>query len=423
MGTFYQGSRITTVHDLYEAMERHKYEERLEMRLEEFSRHKNIALLLPSLYSEIHVPGVLDRIIDEINCTSYIRQVVVALGGTEKEEEFLEARRYFNRLEKACSDIKVVWVDGPGIQSLFRKLEKRRFMVGVKGKGQSVWAAIGYLLAKEETDVICLHDCDIVTYDKLLLGRLLYPVANPNNDFEFCKGYYTRLSTDDFSMKGRVTRLFMYPFLDVWVDTMRKHGDYELEKFFRFHREFFYPLAGEFCFSTQLARGINFASNWGLEVSTLSEVYRRVSLHKIVQTDIARNYEHKHQELSPGDAGKGLHRMVLDIACFFFNFARAHGQEITGSLCRMIMESYYHAGLKYVKRFCEDADANCMEFDRFQEEQTVADFAGFLSTVWTDIKDGSSNTQIPSWNRVAYSYPEIYDEIIKVVEEENRHTI
>jgi glucosyl-3-phosphoglycerate synthase len=419
MGTFYQGNTITTIHDLYSIMERDRYEQMLETRLEEFSRHKNIALLLPSLYSEIHVPGVLDRIIREINRTSYVKQVAVALGGTEDRKKFMEARDYFNRLRQACGEVKVIWVDGPGMQTLFRKLEKRGFTVGVKGKGQSVWAALGYLLAREETDVICLHDCDIVTYDRLLLGRLLYPVANPNNNFEFCKGYYARISPKDFSMKGRVTRLFIYPFLDVWIDIMKKRGDQNMENFFRFHREFFYPLAGEFCFSTQLARGINFASNWGLEVSTLSEVYRRLSLHKIVQIDIAENYEHKHQELSPEDANSGLHRMVLDIACFFFNHARAHGHEITGAFCRMMMESYYHTGLKYVKRFCEDADANCLSFDRFEEERTVSDFAGFMGRVWDDIRDGSRRTQIPSWNRVAYSCPEIYKEIIEAVDQDN----
>lgn len=417
MGTFYQGRYLTTMHDLYQVRGK-EYESILESRLELFARHKNIALLLPSLYSEIHVPGVLDNIIEEINSTSYISQIVIALGGAG-ENEFLEAKEYFNRLKKSCNDVMVVWVDGPGIQSLLSTLEERRFNIGVKGKGQSVWTALGYLLSREKSDVICLHDCDIVTYDKVLLGRLAYPVANPNNDFEFCKGYYTRISPDDFSMKGRVTRLFVYPFLDVWIDLMKRRGDFAMEKFFRFHRAFYYPLAGEFCFSTQLAKGLNFACNWGLEVSTLSEVYRRLNLRKIAQIDIAQNYEHKHQELSPDDPEKGLHRMVVDIASFFFNYARAHGHEITGAFCRMVMESYYHNGLAYVKRFCEDADANCLEFDRYQEEQTVQNFANFIGSVWKEIKHGSYSHQIPSWNRVAYSCPEVYEKILRIVEDDN----
>jgi hypothetical protein len=85
----------------------------------------------------------------------------------------------------------------------------------------------------------------------------------------------------------------------------------------------------------------------------------------------------------------------------------------------MMMESYYHTGLKYVKRFCEDADANCLSFDRFEEERTVSDFAGFMGRVWDDIRDGSRRTQIPSWNRVAYSCPEIYKEIIEAVDQDN----
>jgi glucosyl-3-phosphoglycerate synthase len=422
MGIFYQGNRFATIHDLYEIMERERYERFLDSRLNEFARHRNIALLLPSLYSEIHVPGVLDNIIDEINRTSYISQIVIALGGAKTRQEFEEARAYFGRLEESCNDVRIVWVDGPGIQQILEQLQKRRFVTGSQGKGQSVWIALGYLFAREKSDVICLHDCDIVTYDRLLLGRLAYPVANPNNDFEFCKGFYPRVSPDDFSMKGRVTRLFIYPFLDVWIDIMHRNGDYNLENFFRFHREFFYPLAGEFCFSACLAKGINIASNWGLEVSTLSEVYRRLNLRKVVQVDIARNYEHKHQELSKEDASRGLHRMVLDIACFFFSYVRAHGHDITETFCQMVVESYYHTSLNYVKRFCEDADVNGLQFDRYMEEQTVIDFAGFMSKVWECMCNGSRNVQIPSWNRVAYSYPEIYGEIMEVVEHDNSNS-
>lgn len=101
---------------------------------------------------------------------------------------------------------------------------------------------------------------------------------------------------------------------------MYERGFTELGKFFNYHRSFKYPLSGEFCLSVKLAKEINIAYDWSLEVATLSEIYHRVMNHKITQIDLLRNYEHKHQELSPDDAGKGLYRMVVDIASFYLHY-------------------------------------------------------------------------------------------------------
>ena len=54
-----------------------------------------------------------------------------------------------------------------------------------------------------------MHDCDIVTYDKNLVAKLFYPVANPKFSFDFCKGFYPRVAQK--SMNGRVTRLLVTP--------------------------------------------------------------------------------------------------------------------------------------------------------------------------------------------------------------------
>ncbi|MDL1958616.1 MAG: glycosyl transferase [Deltaproteobacteria bacterium] len=419
MSTFYQGNMITTIHDLYEVFDRSEYEKDLQKKLQEFSEHTRICLLLPSLHSEMKVPGVLENIISQIKKTNYLRHVIIALGGAPQQENFLEAREFFGTLRSCCADVKIVWVDGPRMQGILKLLQDKHFNVGVKGKGQSVWLALGYILARESSDVICLHDCDIVTYDSLLLGRLVEPVANPNNDFDFSKGYYTRISPTEKGMKGRVTRLFVFPFLDIWADIMRRRRDEELEHFFRFHQSFYYPLAGEFTMSTKVAKGINIAYDWGLEVSTLSEVYNRVSLKKIAQVDLARNYEHKHQELSVKDPRKGLHRMVADIAKFFFSYVRSNGHEISDNFVTMLQESYYRRALNYLKRFSDDAESNQLTFDRYQEERITFHFAGFIKDAWEEMKQKGQSTQIPSWNRVAYSLPEIYEEIVKAVELDN----
>lgn len=419
MGEFHQEGSITTIHGFYELFDPDEYLARLEKKLMDFSRHMDIGLLLPSLYGEIHVPKVLENIIHQINQVDYLRSVVVALGGAKKRKEFDEAKAYFSRLKKKDREVKVVWVEGPRIQRIFRKLQDQKIQIGVPGKGQSVWISLGYLFGREVCDVIALHDCDIVTYDRLLLGRLIAPTANPNNDFEFCKGYYARVSPTEMEMKGRTTRLFVSPFVDALIQIMHTRGHHKLEEFFRYHRSFRYPLAGEFSFLTRLGQALNIAYDWGLEVSTLSEVHERLMPKKIAQIDLCRNYEHKHQHLSEKNPDAGLHRMVVDITKFFLNYIRANGMSIDDGFIDMLQRTYYSTALSFVKSYADDAESNDLAYDRHQEELTVTYFRDFIGTAWEQGRGETGGTQISSWNRVIYSVPDIYSDLIKAVEQDN----
>lgn len=418
MADFHQEGIITTLHSLYEAFDQDEYLEGLEKKLVDYASHLNICLLLPCLYSELQTPQVLDPIVNDISQVEYLHSIVVALGGADYAQ-FQEARRYFSKLQTDKRDLKIVWVDGPGVQEILNRIREKDIATGVAGKGQSAWVALGYILGHEQADVIALHDCDIVTYNRLLLGRLIEPVANPNNDFEFCKGYYARISPSERAMKGRVTRLFVVPFVDAMMKIMRERGFNELENFFQYHRSFNYPLAGEFSFTSYLARGLNIAYDWGLEVSTLSEVYNKVITKKIAQVDLARNYEHKHQEMSRADAQRGLHRMVVDIAKFYLNYMRSHGFVLDDATIDMILHTYYQNALAFIKSYSDDAEVNNLIYDRYSEEQAAHFFRGFLWTAWEQSKGPQLSTQIPSWNRVLYTLPDIYDHVKYVVEKDN----
>jgi glucosyl-3-phosphoglycerate synthase len=420
MSEFQQEGLITTIHGFYDLFDAEEYTRKLEDRLMEFSKHVQIGLLLPSLLQEIHVPKVLDHIIDEINQVDYLDSIVVALGGAAKRGQFEEARKFFYRLRKHGRDVKIIWVEGPKIQKILKRIQSQNIDIGKPGKGQSVWLGMGYFFAKELCDVVALHDCDIVTYDRLLLGRLLEPAANPNNDFEFCKGYYARISPTERQMKGRATRLFVTPFVEALARIMHRYSHHELEEFFRYHRAFRYPLAGEFSFLTRLGKALNVAYDWGLEVSTLSEVHERLMPRKIAQIDLCRNYEHKHQQLSETDANKGLHRMIVDITKFYLNYIRSHGMAIDDAFIDMIQRTYYSTALGFVKSYSDDAEANGLIYDRHQEEQTVSYFSDFIGAAWEQARGQRGGTQIPSWNRVTYSVPDIYKALVEAVEEDNQ---
>ena len=139
---------------------------------------------------------------------------------------------------------------------------------GADGKGRSCWICLGYLLAEDRSHVIVLHDADIVTYSRELLARLAYPVVSPQIDYDFCKGYYARV-TD--RLHGRVTRLLMFPLLRALEIVVGNHP------YIRYLSSFRYPLAGEFALNVDLARVVRIPSDWGLEVGVLSEVYRNRS--------------------------------------------------------------------------------------------------------------------------------------------------
>ena len=419
MADFHQEPQITTLHALYEAFDGATYLSNLERKLEHHARHEHISLLLPSLHSEISNAGVLDRIIERIAEVHYLSSIVVALGGVQDEAQYREAKEYFGRLAAPKRELRVVWIDGPRIQALLAEMAEREIPTGEQGKGQSVWVALGYLFARDQANIIALHDCDIVTYSRTMLARLIEPIANPNNDFQFCKGYYARISPNERSMKGRVTRLFVTPFVDTLSCLMVQQQAPELQRFFEYHRSFKYPLAGEFCFTSDLARGLNIAYDWGLEVATLSQVYDQLTRRQVAQIDLASNYEHKHQELSPDDTNKGLHRMVVDIAKFYLTYMRSHGVPLDDSYVDMLLHTYYQKALQYIRKYSYDADVNDLRFDLYQEESAASHFRGFLWDAWMQSKGPQEAKLIPSWNRVAYTFPEAYERLLEAVEADN----
>ena len=220
-------------------------------------------------------------------------------------------------------------------------------------------------------------------------------------------------------MKGRVTRLFVVPFVDTMGQIMQEQRYDDLAKFFWYHRAFAYPLAGEFSLHTRLARTINIAYDWGLEVSTLSEVYDRLAISKIAQIGLARNYEHKHQAMSLEDPSKGLHRMVIDIARFFFNYMRSSRVPLDDALVGMIKHSYIRNARRFIKSYSDDAEVNDLVYERHAEELTAEYFRDFIGAAWERCKSEENTTQIASWNRVLYSEPSLYDDLLAAVEEDN----
>lgn len=401
MADFFQTGVVTTLHHLGE----HKVEI-LEQQLERFAQEQPIALVLPALYSEFEKPA-MDVILEGLSQVRYVRQFVVSMAGATPKQ-FRKAQERLNGLP---GDVRIVWNDGPRVQELYRTLEENGLHSGANGKGRSCWMAYGYVLASHQADVIALHDCDIVNYNREMLARLCYPVVNPNISFEFCKGYYARVSD---RMHGRVTRLFVTPLVRALQSL------FGFLPFLRYLDSFRYPLAGEFAMQANLARINRIPSDWGLEIGVLAEIYRNCSKKRVCQVDIADNYEHKHQELSPSDPSKGLMKMAVDIAKALFRILAGEGVSFDAGNMQTLLARYVRTAEDTITRYHADAMINGLIFDRHEEETAVETFARALKNATEEFfNDPLGTPLIPSWARVGSALPGFLGVVREAVDADN----
>lgn len=402
MADFYQTGLLATFHRLGALNQ-----ERLENDLAEFNRHRPLALVLPTTPKELD-SAALRGILAVLKNLAYLNEIVVTLGRTDDPAHFRQVRRL---LEPLPQPKKIVWASGPRFLELYKLLEANDLSAGEDGKGRSAWTAYGYILAREESKVIALHDCDIVNYSREMLARLFYPVASPHIDYAFCKGYYARV-TD--RMHGRVTRLFVTPF----VRSLIKLFGYL--PFLVYLDSFRYALAGEFSMISDLARINRIPGDWGLEVETLAEVYRNYSLRRICQAEICDTYEHKHQPLSAEDPRTGLMKMAVDIAKSIFRNLAVESIILSESALRTLVVNYQRTAKDTVNRYSDDAAYNGLAFDYHLETTIVEAFTRAVQIAGKEtMEDPLYSPLIPSWNRVTSAIPGFLDKLRIAVDADN----
>ncbi|MDP0490875.1 MAG: alpha-amylase family glycosyl hydrolase [Verrucomicrobiota bacterium JB023] len=399
MGDFHQSGNITTLHQL-----RQRPLEDLEAELTHISQTRPMALVLPSLYSELQGPA-LSKIVAELAHVNYLDQIVVGLDQAN-EEEYRHALRFFENLPQQP---KVLWNDGPRLRDIDARLQSLGLAPDQPGKGRNVWYMFGYILAMGRAEAIALHDCDIVTYERGLLARLIYPVANPAFSYKFCKGYYARIANQ--SLNGRVCRLLVTPLLRA-LQKVCGPNDY-----LSYLDGFRYPLAGEFSLQREVLEDIKIPSDWGLEMGVLSEMHRNYAPRNICQVDIADVYDHKHQDLSLEDRNRGLSKMSVDISKSLFRKMATQGQVFSQERIRTIKATYYRIALDLNQSYHDDALINGLKYNRHIEGLAVENFAQNIMVAGNDFLEKSMETPfMPSWRRVHSAYPEVFEELKKAVE-------
>ncbi|MGB8621710.1 MAG: glycosyl transferase [Paracoccaceae bacterium] len=402
MADFHQNGNVATLHNL-----RTVTPETLSHELSTFSQSRRISLILPSLYSELE-GAALPHILDELSQVPFLHRIVVGLDRADAAE-FRHARQFFARLPQ---DHVVIWNDSPRMKAIHQRLDDLGLHPGEPGKGRNVWFCLGYLLACKDSAVVALHDCDILTYSREMLARLVYPVANPNFPYQLAKGYYPRIG--EGRLNGRVSRLLVSPLL---IAMKKVIGDRD---YLDFLRSFRYPLSGEFAMRVAPLPDLRIPSDWGLEVGVLSEAWRNLAPKSVCQVEISDAYDHKHQPVSEEDASTGLSRMSVDIAKAIYRKLAADGTVFSEEIFRSLKATYYRTALDLLESYSCDARMNGLTIDRHTEEKMIELFAQNIVAAGHVFLDNPAESPfIPTWSRVHAADPALMQDMLNAVADDH----
>jgi glucosyl-3-phosphoglycerate synthase len=398
---FFQTGAIATLHRLGK-----QDVPRLERELRDFAQETRIALVLPCHVKELGTPA-LRGIMRELRTVDYLRQVIIGIDGASPRE-WMRARRIFSQLPQKPT---LIWNDGPRIRRLYTQLEEADISPGLPGKGRNVWTCFGYVLASEQSQMVAVHDCDIITYSREMLARLCYPVAHPSLGFDFCKGYYARYTN---KLNGRVMRLMVTPLLRSLITIIGQHP------FLVYMDTYRYPLSGEMCLDIDLVRRNRIPADWGLEVGMLADIFRNASPKSICQSELCENYDHKHQELSARDQERGLNKMAVDIAKSIFRTMAGEGIKLDAGLFDTLLSAYVRRAEDTLRHYAADAAINGLTFDRHEEELAVTTFVRSIrAAAKAFVDDPLGAPLIPNWNRVQSALPHFLEEMNEAVRLDN----
>jgi len=352
-------------------------------------------LIIPVFGDDIKSPG-LSNIINEINQCKYLSKVFIALSA-KTPEDYDEALRVARSFKVPCD---VIHCNKPEVLTVFEELKAKGLDVTqMSGKGKDVWIAMG--IASLDLFAFAFHDADIVSYNKMLPTRLLYPVVEPNLDFFYSKGYYARINQETRKMYGRLHRLFITPLLEVLQEKLH------YSKFLTYLQSFSYPLAGEMALTSDLATHLRVPADWGLEIGLLSEVYRNASYGRICQVDLGF-YDHRHKEVSSG----GLLTTAEDsLITLLRTLTETENVDVSESFLTSLQVSYRRLSQDKIRQYHADATCNRLVFDRHEEEVNVDALCSAIMSGGRKYRENPIRAQLPDWLRAMTALPNIREKL------------
>lgn len=364
------------------------------------ARWSKPVLIIPALASEYTEPDnrpVFENIVSELAQCKYLAHVIFGLDGAGEKE----VKLCLDILKKhELNNYVIQWNDGPHISGIYQTLEESGVDLSSRGKGRNVFMGFGVASALGAT-AVGLLDADIRTFDRRQLDRLYFPVLVHN--YPFAKAYYARWNNQ--RLYGRVKRLLLDPLL---LALKRKFSDSAEDKMLRlvdFLLSFDYQLSGEVVIDMNHLKKMRYALDWGVEIFTLIEIYRKAS--QVAQVEFTRgHFEHKHQRVSTDDPSKGLHRMSLDIiASLMQALIVEEGLEVPEEFFRDLALTYESIAEESIKKYADNAEFSDLDYDRDQEEGLVYEVLSKAIVQTGDIFS-SPHQAAEKFLRLTASFPE-----------------
>lgn len=329
-------------------------------------KRKKPVLVVPTLATEFTLEEnrpVFINIVRHLRRVTYLNKIIFGLDRATDDE----AMELADILKKAgMKNFIIQHNEGEGFKAIYKQLTDAGFSLEQPGKGRNMFMSFGIAQALGAQSIGVL-DADIKTFHRRQLDRLFYPVIV--RDYEFSKAFYARISDDQ--MYGRVKRLLVDPLLIALKRKFSEFGDNKFMRLADYLLAFNYQLSGEVAFDTSLLRRMHFATNWGVEIFTLIEVYRKAN--NIAQVQFTRKpFDHKHQVASTEDRERGLYKMAIDIVTTIFSaLVVDEGLEISDYFIQDLTISYRNVAEELVKKYADNSAFCSLNYDRNSEEALV----------------------------------------------------
>jgi glucosyl-3-phosphoglycerate synthase len=327
---------------------------------------KKAILVIPTLATEFtdeENRPVFKNILKQLSKVSYLRKIIFGLDAAT-DAEALELAALLE--EYGIRNYILQHNEGERFRELYKRIDNLSTAFRQPGKGRNMFMSFGIAQAIG-ANYVGVIDADIRTFHHRQLDRLFYPIIILN--YQFSKAAYMRIGNN--RMYGRVKRLLLDPFL---LALKRKFRESEDEKFISlidYLLAFNYQLSGEVAFEITLLKRMHFATNWGVELFTLIEAYRKAN--NIAQVQFSPGpFEHKHQPVSTDDPKSGLFKMSTDIVTTLLStLVIEEGFEISDYFVRDITATYLNIADELIKKYSENASFSNLEYDRDAEEAMV----------------------------------------------------
>ena len=336
---------------------------KLKSKLRQCSRQKKTVLIIPLLASEFACTEnrpVFENILSQIGQVKYFYRIIFGLDRASEDESLL-LRDLLNT--HGIKNYIIQWNDGSIFSRVYDLLNHAGFVFLEPGKGKNVFLSFGIALALG-AKAVGVIDADIRSFERVQLDRLMYPVVV--HDYDFSKAFYYRIS--EKKLYGRVKRLLLDPLLLALKKKFMETKDHKMLGLIDFLIQFHYQLSGEVAFNSEILKKMHFATNWGAEIYTLIEIYRKATSAAQVMFS-QKPFDHKHQEVSEADETRGLHRMGIDIVTTLTSaLVEDEGLEVSDDFFRDLALIYSKIAERRIKIYSEEAAFNNLIYDRDQEE-------------------------------------------------------